>query len=71
MGVLKRMVITNDLRRKLFFAVSSAVVATLAAHLWRKVLGSKEARSLVRKAEEKLDLALESTMDCSDPIAKF
>lgn len=65
------MVITNDLRRKLLVAVSSAVVATLAAHLWRRALGVRDMRAKARRADEELDFALESSMDCSDPIAKF
>lgn len=65
------MVITSELRRKLFFAVGSAVVATLAAHLWRKAEGVRHARALARRADRKLDLALEASMDCSDPVAKY
>ncbi len=70
-GVDSSMETSKSVKKAVLISVISAVVSVFATFATRKVLTAVTSRRLRAQKDSNLTAALEDSMDCSDPVAKF
>lgn len=62
---------TRELRTNLFRLAASSAISIVLGLIGREIARVVRHNQVTRKLDRKLDQAIEDTMDCSDPIAKY